>query len=68
MSRARRIGPSRSDQLDLVFGALGNKTRRAMLARLAKKPAMVTELAEPFDLSLPAVSRHIRVLEHVGLI
>lgn len=68
MSRVRRIRPLRSDQLDLVFGALGNNTRRAMLARLAKEPAMVTELAEPFDLSLPAVSRHIRVLEHAGLI
>ena len=68
MSRVRRIGPSRSNQLDLVFGALANKTRRAVLATLAKAPAMVTELAEPFELSLPAVSRHIRVLEHAGLI
>jgi DNA-binding transcriptional ArsR family regulator len=67
-SRVKRVRRSRNDQLDLVFGALGNKTRRGLLARLAREPAMVTELAKPFDLSLPAVSRHIRVLEHAGLI
>jgi DNA-binding transcriptional ArsR family regulator len=54
--------------LDLVFRALGDQTRRALLARLADKPAMVTELAQPFAMSLPAVSRHIRVLEHAGLV
>jgi DNA-binding transcriptional ArsR family regulator len=56
------------DRLDLVFRALGDRTRRALLARLAEKPAMVTELAEPFAMSLPAVSRHIRVLERARLV
>lgn len=55
-------------QLDLIFCALGDHTRRALLARLAERPAMVTELAQPFAMSLPAVSRHIRVLEHAGLV
>jgi DNA-binding transcriptional ArsR family regulator len=55
-------------QLDLIFGALGDQTRRALLARLAERPAMVTELAQPFAMSLPAVSRHIRVLEKAGLV
>jgi len=70
--RPRRFGrrptPARDRQLDLVFRALGDRTRRALLARLAESPAMVTELAEPFALSLPAVSRHIRVLEQARLI
>jgi DNA-binding transcriptional ArsR family regulator len=55
-------------RLDLIFRALGDQTRRALLARLADKPAMVTELAQPFAMSLPAVSRHIRVLEKAGLV
>jgi DNA-binding transcriptional ArsR family regulator len=55
-------------QLDLIFRALGDRTRRALLARLADRPAMVTELAQPFAMSLPAVSRHIRVLEKAGLV
>ena len=55
-------------QLDALFSALGDRTRRALLARLAESPAIVTELAAPFDLSLPAVSRHIRVLEAAGLV
>jgi DNA-binding transcriptional ArsR family regulator len=55
-------------QLDLLFRALGDRTRRALLARLADKPAMITELAEPFEMSLPAVSRHIRVLERAHLV
>lgn len=59
---------SRDDRLDAVFQALGDRTRRTLLARLAKRPAMITELAKPFDMSLPAVSRHIRVLENAGLI
>jgi len=59
---------SSDDRLDLVFGALGDRTRRALLTRLAARPAMVTELAEPFAMSLPAVSRHIRVLERAGLV
>jgi DNA-binding transcriptional ArsR family regulator len=55
-------------RLDLVFRALGDRTRRALLARLTHGPAMVTELAAPFRLSLPAVSRHIRVLERARLV
>jgi len=55
-------------QLDSVFNALGDRTRRALLAKLAHGPAMVTELAEPFRMSLPAVSRHIRVLEKARLV
>jgi DNA-binding transcriptional ArsR family regulator len=55
-------------QLDLIFRALGHQTRRALLRRLAERPAMVTELAQPFAMSLPAVSRHIRVLEKAGLV
>ena len=54
--------------LDLVFRALGDRTRRDLLARLAEGPAMVTELARPFDMSLPAVGKHLRVLEKAGLI
>jgi DNA-binding transcriptional ArsR family regulator len=60
--------PSRPDHLDLVFRALGDQTRRALLAKLTRGPAMVTELAEPFQMSLPAVSRHIRVLEQAHLV
>lgn len=55
-------------QLDETFAALANGTRRAILARLAEGEATVNELAKPFDLSLPAVSRHIKVLERAGLI
>ncbi len=55
-------------QLDETFAALANATRRAMLARLAEGPATVTELAEPFDVSLPAISKHLRVLERAGLV
>ncbi|HUV92379.1 MAG TPA: metalloregulator ArsR/SmtB family transcription factor, partial [Anaerolineales bacterium] len=51
-----------------TFAALANSTRRAILARLAKGEATVNELAEPFDMSLPAISKHIRVLERAGLI
>ena len=56
------------DQLDLVFGALADRTRRALLAKLSAQPAMVTELAAPFAMSLPAISRHVRVLETAGLL
>ena len=55
-------------QLDNTFAALANGTRRAILARLAKGQASVNELAEPFDMSLPAISKHIKVLENAGLI
>ena len=56
------------DQLDRVFHALANRTRRALLGRMSEGPAKVTELAEPFAMSLPAVSKHLRVLERAGLI
>jgi DNA-binding transcriptional ArsR family regulator len=51
-----------------VFRALGDRTRRAMLRRLARGPVMVTGLAEPFDMSLAAVSKHLKVLERAGLV
>ncbi len=54
--------------LDGTFSALADPTRRAILARLALGEASVTELAEPFDVSLPAVSKHLRVLERAGLL
>ena len=55
-------------QLDLTFAALADPTRRAILARLTKGDASVMDLAEPFDMSLPAISKHLKVLEHAGLI
>jgi DNA-binding transcriptional ArsR family regulator len=57
-----------SDRLSVIFAALADPTRRAILARLAEGEATVTELAEPFDISLPAISRHLKVLETAGLI
>lgn len=54
--------------LDAVFTALADPTRRAILARLREGEATVTELAEPFDISQPAISRHLKVLERAGLI
>ncbi|TAL04206.1 MAG: transcriptional regulator [Rhodospirillaceae bacterium] len=56
------------DRLSKTFSALADPTRRAILARLALGETSVTELAEPFDMSLPAISRHLKVLEHAGLI
>ena len=56
------------DHLSSTFGALADPTRRAILARLATGEATVTELAEPFTISLPAISRHLKVLERAGLI
>jgi DNA-binding transcriptional ArsR family regulator len=56
------------DRLSVIFAALADPTRRAILARLAEGEATVTELAEPFDISLPAISRHLKVLENAGLI
>ncbi|HVJ15118.1 MAG TPA: metalloregulator ArsR/SmtB family transcription factor [Polyangiaceae bacterium] len=56
------------DQLSSTFSALADPTRRAILARLATGECSVSELAEPFDMSLPAVSKHLRVLERAGLI
>ena len=57
---------SEDDRLDEIFAALANSTRRAMLARLAEGEATVNQLAEPFNLSLPTISKHIKVLEHAG--
>ncbi|MEU4557737.1 metalloregulator ArsR/SmtB family transcription factor [Actinoplanes sp. NPDC023936] len=56
------------DRLSVIFAALADPTRRAILARLAEGEATVTQLAEPFDISLPAISRHLKVLENAGLI
>jgi DNA-binding transcriptional ArsR family regulator len=57
-----------SAQLDATFAALADPTRRAILARLADGEASVNELAEPFDMSQPAISKHLRVLEQAGLV
>ncbi|HYO74825.1 MAG TPA: metalloregulator ArsR/SmtB family transcription factor [Thermoanaerobaculia bacterium] len=57
-----------TDQLSATFAALADPTRRAILARLVTGEASVTELAEPFDMSLPAISKHLKVLERAGLI
>ena len=59
---------ARPDTLSTTFAALADPTRRAILARLTRGPATVTELAAPFAMSGPAVSKHLRVLEHAGLI
>src|SRR5690348_7839885 len=59
---------STSQQLDATFAALADPTRRAILARLAQGEATVGELAEPFAMSQPAISKHLRVLERAGLI
>ena len=56
------------DRLDMIFQALANRTRRALLARLNAGPAMVTELARPFGMSLNAISKHLTVLERAGLV
>src|SRR3979411_1904532 len=57
-----------TDRLSATFAALADPTRRAILARLALGETSVTELAEPFDMSMPAVSKHLKVLERAGLI
>lgn len=57
-----------ADRLSQTFAALADPTRRAILARLSTGEASVNELAEPFEMSLPAVSKHLKVLEHAGLI
>ncbi|MEU5941843.1 metalloregulator ArsR/SmtB family transcription factor [Micromonospora sp. NPDC047548] len=56
------------DELSVTFAALADPTRRAILARLARSEATVGELAEPFELSLPAISKHLRVLQRAGLV
>src|SRR5438034_8854675 len=62
------IKPMSPDQLSATFSSLADPTRRAILARLALGEASVTELAEPFDMSLPAISKHLKVLEQAGMI
>ena len=57
-----------TDQLSITFAALADPTRRSILTRLAEGEATVNELAEPFSVTLPAISRHLKVLEHAGLI
>jgi len=59
---------AQADHLDTTFAALADPTRRAILARLAAGEATVNELAEPFDMSQPAISKHLKVLERAGLI
>ncbi|MBL4836295.1 MAG: winged helix-turn-helix transcriptional regulator [Kordiimonadaceae bacterium] len=64
-----QIGYTNSQpNLDVIFSALADPTRRAILSRLAEGEASVNELAQPFDMSQPAVSRHLKVLERAGLI
>ena len=62
------MNPPRDDQLSSTFAALADPTRRAILSRLATGEASVTELAEPFDMSLPAVTKHLKVLQRAGLV
>src|SRR5207237_6150553 len=66
--RLCRAAMQEAERLSVTFGALADPTRRAILARLARGDASVTELAKPFDMTLPAVSKHLRVLERAGLI
>src|SRR4029077_319154 len=65
---ARKAAASRTARLDAVFAALADPTRRAIIERLSRSEARVTGLAEPFDMSLNAVSKHIRVLEASGVV
>jgi DNA-binding transcriptional ArsR family regulator len=65
---ARRLAASRTARLDAVFAALADPTRRAIIERLSRSEARVTEIAEPFRMSLNAVSKHIRVLELSGVV
>jgi DNA-binding transcriptional ArsR family regulator len=66
--RKERDAVSASSSLDAIFAALADPTRRAIVSRLAAGDATVLELAEPFDISVPAISRHLKVLERAGLI
>ena len=67
-TEARRKSASRTARLDAVFAALADPTRRAIIERLSRGEARVTEVAEPFQMSLNAVSKHIRVLEASGVV
>lgn len=68
MQPLRQRDAAREDRLDRVFQALSDRTRRALLARLAAGPARVTDLAAPYAMSLNAISKHLKVLEGAGLI
>ncbi len=68
MTERRELTPMDTHQLDSVFAALANPTRRALLHRLAQGDASVAQLAEPFNMSQPAVSKHLKVLDAAGLI
>ncbi|MEO0492078.1 MAG: metalloregulator ArsR/SmtB family transcription factor [Actinomycetota bacterium] len=68
MSATLVLESDADDRLSEIFAALAHPTRRAILGRLAQGEASVGELAEPFEMSMPAVSRHIRVLEKAGLV
>ena len=68
MAKYSNTSQQDQDRLTQTFAALANPTRRAILERLAEGEATVNELAEPFEMSLPAVSKHIKVLERAGLI
>jgi DNA-binding transcriptional ArsR family regulator len=65
---SRSTSPRAEERLDAVFSALADPTRRRILVRLARGEASITELAEPFAMTLPAVSKHLRVLERAGLV
>ena len=62
------VDPAADDRLDQAFAALADPVRRRIIARLSRGPATVNELAEPFDITKQAVSKHIQVLEHAGLV
>ena len=68
MTRVAELKARTDEHLDAVFGALADPTRRAILTRLTQGEASVAELAKPFTVSQPAISRHLRVLEEAGLI
>jgi DNA-binding transcriptional ArsR family regulator len=65
---SRNTSTKRDERLDAVFSALDDPTRRRILVRLSRGEASITEIAEPFDMTLPAVSKHLRVLERAGLV
>ncbi len=68
MASTARANTHDDDRLDAVFHALADRTRRSLLGRLRRGPASISELASPYAMSLPAVSKHVRVLEHAGLV
>lgn len=64
----KRRRPAATDQLSMIFGALADPTRRAILDRLRKRPHTVSELVAPFDMTQPSISKHLQVLERAGLV